>query len=134
MHVIVTRETLLAAAKFKPVREFKRSVKVIRDAHTAVAPAKLKETFDKDGNLTERQIDHGGAPDWPIRINAADKNFRLLDAYPKNTEPIDASKPVAVNIILTGQSAAVLQSPSPGHYLPTNNVRIHRVSHNGGGA
>lgn len=90
------------------IREVKRSHAVIKKAH------KAKDAANK--------------PDHAIRLKAADLNLKLVDAYPKDSVASDPSRPIAVNIILTGSAA------NTGAELQTHGVRLHLSGHNGDSA
>lgn len=109
--------------------EVRKSIARTVEALDAVAPAKRKEKFDKAGNLTEVTVDHGGAPDWPNRLRASEQIHKLADIVPRpNDTASDPSRPIAVNIILTGSAA------NTGAELQTHGVRLHLSGHNGDSA
>ena len=86
--LIVTREALLSAAGFKPVRDLKRSIRAIREAHQAVT--------SKD------------APDHAIRLAAADRVLDLADVRKPRNDGADPTRPVNVNILIGDRSAQAL--------------------------
>jgi hypothetical protein len=94
--LIVTREALLSAAGFKPVRDLRRSIKRIREAHQAVTPK--------------------GAPDHAIRLAAADRVLDLADVRKPRNDGADPSRPVNVNILI-GDRAQSLGPARSGYVL-----------------
>ena len=90
--MIVTREALLSAAGFKPVRDLKRSLRRIRDAHNALT--------------------YKGAPDHAIRLAAADRVLDLADVRKPRNDGADPTRPVNVNILIGDRSAQALPARS----------------------
>jgi hypothetical protein len=95
--LIVTREALLSAAKLKPVKDLKRSLRVIREAHTAVTSK--------------------GAPDHAIRLAAADRILDLVDVRKPRNDGADPSRPVNVNILIGDRGAAAALPARQGYVL-----------------
>lgn len=108
--LIYTRDALLSAAGFKPVRGLKRSLRVINDAHDAVTPQK---TWTKgDASYTS-----GGEPDHAIRLRAAELMTGLLGVSKAPEAGPDSTRPVNVNIVLASPSPAAVSSGSDGFTL-----------------
>ena len=86
--MILTRESLLALAGFKPRRDLRRSLRVIREAHDAVT--------------------YKGLPDHAIRLAAADRVLDLADVRKPRNDGADPTRPVNVNILIGDRSAQAL--------------------------
>ena len=69
---LVTREVLLEQAGFKPIEHVRKAVTRTVEALDAVAPARRTVTSFPDGSVQEK-LEHGGAPDHRIRLDAADR-------------------------------------------------------------
>jgi hypothetical protein len=95
--VILTRESLLALAGFKPARDLKRSLRRIREAHDAVTPK--------------------GAPDHAIRLAAADRVLDLADVRKPRNDGADPSRPVNVNILIGDRPSAQVAAGRQGYVL-----------------
>ena len=94
--MIVTRDALLSLAKFKPARDLRRSLRVIREAHDA--------TNSK------------GQPDHMVRLAAADRVLDLADVRKPRNDGADPSRPVSVNIIL-GDTRQLAGQAQEGYVL-----------------
>lgn len=86
--IIRTLAQLHELVGFDPGKEFKRSHRVIKRAHR---------------NKSAQ-----------IRLKAAELNLRLADAFPKEQEQAESSRPVSVTINLSsGSVSAIEQGDSP---------------------
>ena len=81
--LILTRDALLSAAGLKPVRDLKRSIRRIREAHNATTPK------DK--------------PDHVVRLRAAEMMTGLLGVAKAPDAGPDTTRPVNVQIVLSSQ-------------------------------
>lgn len=72
--LIVSHANLLDLAGIQPVRELRRSHRVIKRAHKS--------------------------KDESVALRAADLNLKLIDAYPKADQPSEPGRPIAVVINL----------------------------------
>ena len=95
--LILTREALLSAAGLKPVRDLKRSIKAIRQAHQATR---------KD------------EPDHVVRLRAAELMTGLLGVKDAPPAGPDTSRPVNVNIVLASSPGQISSKPGLVLTLP----------------
>ena len=123
--VIYTRETLLAAAGFKPVQEVRRALARTRQALDAVRPARRTTTTGPDGVTVK--VETGGAPDWPVRLHAAELTYEVADVRRATEEDrADLARPIAIALILTATDGG-----APRAALPTDGLRVHLAGGDG---
>ncbi len=95
--LILTRDALLSAAGLKPVRDLKRSIRAIRQAH---------------------QAERKGEPDHVVRLRAAELMTGLLGVKDAPPAGPDSSRPVNVNIVLASSPGALSSKPGLVLTLP----------------
>lgn len=104
-----TRERVLTAMEFDPLRDLRNAHRQRRRALRAVLPAKHKIRTLPTGE-TEETTEEGGAPDWPTRLRAIDQMDRLAGISDRNLESgQDTGRPIAVQIIVQAAGAAQTQ-------------------------
>ena len=113
--IVWTRELLLQRAGFEPVTDLRRALNRTRRALNATTPVK---TFTRG----EVKWTEGGEPDHAIRLKAAEHVYDLADVRKRREGEVgDASRPIAVNIILTGRDG----TQRAGSDVQGNGFRLH---------
>ena len=124
--ILWTRERLLEAAGFQPVEDLRHAIARDREALDAVLPSKRKTVVEADGSVTVTE-EEGGAPDYDKRLRAAEHVYDLADVRKRREGELgDATRPLAVTIILTGTNGHA------GTALQSHGVHLHLDGHNGG--
>ena len=71
-----------------------------REALDAVAPERLKVKTLPNG-VTEETLEHGGAPDWPVRLKAADQLFGLGGVRQVELDPDERkAAPLTIKVVI----------------------------------
>ena len=105
---------LLKAAGFEAVPMLKRAIKRTDEALDATTPVVRIIRVDV---LEER----GGEADHRVRLDAADRVFRLSDVLPRpDDDDRNSDRPVAVTIIRAGNGASSARTP-----VQAGRVQLH---------
>ena len=124
--IVWTRELLLERAGFEPVKDLRHALVRDREALDAVLPEKRVHKLDRLGREYV-ELTEGGAPDYDKRLRAAEHVYDLADVRKRREGELgDATRPLAVTIILTGANGHA------GAALQSHGVHLHLEGDNGG--